>query len=197
MTLQILGGEFKGRKLHVSKTGATRPTLAIVRKAVFDILQEEVVGAQFLDLFAGAGGIGFEALSRGASHVTFVESDRSAIRCLQTNAALVHKNQECTIMGYDVFLALKKLSTQNKQFDLIYADPPYAPASQFQFLKKLLAVLDEHPLLKPGGKLFFEEGAPGTFSPNKEQKTLQFLNSRRFGSSVLHQFMAVHPPENQ
>lgn len=193
MTLQILAGELKGRRLHVPKTGTTRPTLAIVRKAVFDILQQEVVEATFLDLFAGAGGIGFEALSRGALHVTFVESERSAIRCLQENAALVKKQKECTIMGYDVFLALKKLNSQNKEFDLIYADPPYAPSTQFQFLTKLLSFLDQHPLLKTGGRLFFEEGAPGTFSPDKAEKMtrLSYIDSRRFGSSLLHQFVAL------
>ena len=190
MTLQILGGEFKGRKLRVSKTGSTRPTLAIVRKAIFDILQEEVIDSQFLDLFAGAGGIGFEALSRGAQHVTFVESDKAAIRCLQENAALLKQEARCTIIGYDVFLALKKLSSQGKQFDLIYADPPYAPSTQFQFLSKLLSFLDEHRLLKPHGKLFFEEGSPGTFSQEKalNMNTLQHRNSRKFGSSLLHLF---------
>ena len=78
MGLRILGGLFRNRALRAPKSAATRPSLALMRKSLFDSLQGELEGAYLLDLYAGSGSIGFEALSRGASHVTFVESQGSA-----------------------------------------------------------------------------------------------------------------------
>lgn len=186
---QILGGEFKGRRLQVPQGKTTRPTLAIMRKALFDILQQDVQEAAVLDLFAGSGSIGLEALSRGAKAATFVESDRGAIQCLKGNITLCKADDDSTVLTYDVFLALKKLSHAKKSFDLIYADPPYGPAIQFQFLDKLLRFIDTHALLNPGGRLFLEEASPETISrtlPHLQSLTL--INTRQFSRSLLHQF---------
>ncbi|MEN9343970.1 MAG: hypothetical protein RLZZ453_757 [Chlamydiota bacterium] len=184
MSLQILAGAFKGRKLLSPKTGRTRPTLAIMRKALFDVVQDRIEGATILDLFAGSGGIGFEALSRGASHVTFVEIDRDALRCLHENMALLKVEKQCTILGYDVFLALRKLVATGKVFDLIYADPPYAHT---RVLKELLHFCDTHPLLEPKGTFFIEEGAPSHLEM-QGLNSFQLVNTRKFSDSLLHQF---------
>lgn len=192
---QILGGNFKGRRLQVPKGTTTRPTLAIMRKALFDILQEHIQEAAVLDLFAGSGAIGLEALSRGAKSATFVESDRGAIQCLKGNIALCKADALSTLLTYDVFLALKKLSNARQTFDLIYADPPYGPSIQFQFLDKLLLFIDTYPLLNPGGRLFLEEATPETISRTLPHlKSLTLINTRQFSRSLLHQFSKTPSP---
>ena len=101
MSLRIIAGEFRNRLLKSPKSLQTRPTLAILRKAVFDILQPYIHQAHFLDLFAGSGLMGIEALSRGASHTTFVDNDRNAIRCIRENISLLNlqkrfaQNSQC------------------------------------------------------------------------------------------------------
>ena len=90
MTLRIIGGKFKGRLIKTPKGEKTRPTSAILRKAVFDICQNQITDARFLDLFAGSGAMGLEALSRGASHATFVERDKHSVSCLKENLALLN-----------------------------------------------------------------------------------------------------------
>ncbi len=130
MSLKILGGKFKSRTLISPKTDATRPTLAVRRQAVFNILQNEIEEADFLDLYAGSGSMGLEALSRGAKTATFIETDRKAISCIKENMKLLEVESVCTLISYDVILALKKWIKSGVSFDIIYADPPYAPAAK-------------------------------------------------------------------
>ena len=85
--LRLTGGEFRGRSIHTPGHDQTRPTQAKLRQALFNSLQTVITDATLLDLFAGAGTLGFEALSRGASHVTFVESNRTVARLIEKNAA--------------------------------------------------------------------------------------------------------------
>ena len=89
MGLRILGGTFRNRLLKSPKGEQTRPTLAVMRKSVFDILQTQIEGAAFLDLYAGSGAMGLEALSRGASHATFVDANRFALSCIEDNICLL------------------------------------------------------------------------------------------------------------
>src|SRR5690349_14081953 len=98
MTLRIIGGTLRGRRLLSPKSSLTRPTTAIVRKSVFDICQEIIVDAEFLDLFAGSGAMGIEALSRGAKHVTFVDSNAQAIQCVEHNLRLFKMEKQATIL---------------------------------------------------------------------------------------------------
>ncbi len=189
MSLKIIGGLFKNRTLKTPKTDKTRPTLAIMRKAVFDIVQSQVEEAAFLDLYAGSGAMGIEALSRGAAHATFVESERHAFGCIEQNCRLLDVQDKCTLMSYDTLLALKKIGKQGRTFDLVYADPPYAPAARSRLLEEILRFFDTHPLLNAGGRLFLEEAAPPTLKPDKlALTTLIHVDSRTFSRSVLHQF---------
>jgi 16S rRNA (guanine966-N2)-methyltransferase len=188
MTLRILGGAFRGRLLKSPKGEQTRPTLAVMRKAVFDILQSDVEGAAFLDLFAGSGAMGFEALSRGASHVTFVESNRFALRAIEENIQILKAQTQCSVMGYDTLLALKKLAKGKQRFDLAYADPPYAVAPQL--IEEILALFDSHSLLNANGRLFLEEAAPPTLkAPSLAH--LHLVDTRTFSRSALHQFRST------
>lgn len=189
MSLRIIGGKFRNRPLKTPKGEQTRPTLAVLRKAVFDILQSHIDDAKFLDLYAGSGAMGLEALSRGASHATFVEANRHAFACIEENTRLLEVQNQCTLLSYDTLLALKKLAKEGRRFDIIYVDPPYAPAAKLRLLEEIILFLDTHPLLEPHGRLFLEEAAPATFQPASQTlTTLRHVDSRTFSRSTLHQF---------
>lgn len=184
MTLRIVAGKFKGRYLEAPKTTTTRPTQGMLREAVFNICQMEVVDAQILDLYAGSGAVGFEALSRGASHVTFVEKNKQALACIKKNIATLNVAHQVTIWPLDAPAAIKKLKGP---FDLIYVDPPYdLPISPI--LEQLLI----QNLLKMGGILFIEE----RFDPKKQSspfisEKLLLKSSRKFGTALLHQYLLL------
>lgn len=178
MTLRIIGGLFKGRTLKTPKTTSTRPTQGVLREALFNICQNEIEGAHFLDLFAGSGAIGFEALSRGAAHVTFIEQNRQAIQCIKENSALLQVESQTQILPTDASKAIALLAKQKAEFDLIYLDPPYDMPFDLAPLV---------PLLKPTGTIFLEDRKP----PKQEFTGLRLKNSRKFGIATLSIFEPI------
>ena len=177
--LNIIGGSLRSRALKSPKGDKTRPTTALVRKAVFDMLAPEIEGARFLDLFAGSGAMGIEALSRGAAHATLVENGKEALNCIRDNLSVLKLETQATILTYDVKKALETLAKKNAEFEIIYCDPPYALAS---IHLEILSFLDAHPLLVKGGSLFLEEASPSFLDVQKiALKRLVYKDSRRFG----------------
>ena len=124
MTLRIIAGEFKGRRLKVPSGRSVRPTGERVREAWFSILQQFIPGARVLDLFAGSGALGFEALSRGAVAVDFVETQRLSLAALHANAETLKVEDRVTIHRVDAVRFAERL--QPGQYDVAFADPPYA-----------------------------------------------------------------------
>lgn len=122
--MRIIAGSAGGIPLKVPP-GVTRPTTDRVREAVFSMLGEVVIGARVLDLFAGSGGMGLEALSRGAAQVTFVEQQGQAAKIAQDNLARARLSGGHVVKG-DAFATLKRLAEGREKYDLIFADPPYA-----------------------------------------------------------------------
>lgn len=179
--MKILGGEFGGRTLKTPKGNVTRPTTSLVRKALFDICQSVIEEAVFLDLFSGSGALGIEALSRGAKHVTFIEKDKTALRCLEENIAAFKIKNRCMLLTGDVFRYLPSLKSS---YDLITADPPYHDNA----LLKLLHAIETHHLITPGGFFFFE--APHSTIP-LPPTSLHVFPQRRYGSTILHQFQRI------
>lgn len=184
MSLRILGGKYRSLLLQSPRGSQTRPTTSMVRKAVFDIVQNTIEGSRFLDLFAGSGAIGIEALSRGASHATFVESHKDALRCIKANLSTLKLEREASVYSYDVFEVLKKLEKKGEVFDIIFADPPYHITSIYE---DLLKTLDQAKILAQGGLLFLESLFPSSFQ-NIELQHLVLIDQRRFGTSLLHQY---------
>jgi len=122
--MRILTGALRARTIEMPRD--IRPTQQKVRKAIFDILSERVKGAVFLDLFAGSGAVGIEALSNGACEVIFVENNRKCIKILENNLAKLGLAQNYRIESNDASLAvIADLKKENKKFDLIFLDPPY------------------------------------------------------------------------
>lgn len=120
--VRIGAGSLKGRAIAVPKSA--RPSEARVRGALFSIWAERIRDARFLDLFAGSGAVGIEALSRGALEAVFVESDRAAVEVLRRNLALVPRTA-ARLQPRDVDAAIAEMSGRDDRFDLIFLDPPY------------------------------------------------------------------------
>ncbi len=169
----IIAGRFKKRKLVTPKGVTTRPTLNKVRETLFNICQGEIEGATFLDLFAGSGAIGLEALSRGAASVTFVEKDRAALQALAENIKMLGVEKETNLIKSDVFKAVEHLSV----FDIIFADPPYGQG----FGERLLPLITKKALLK--GSLFIEES-----SELAEPEGLVLQSIRKTGRTKLYHY---------
>lgn len=183
--LQIIGGKLKKKKIKSPKGLNTRPTSSRLRETLFNICQQEVEGARFLDLFSGSGAMGIEALSRGAGNAVFVDSDRESIHCIKDNLkALEIKDSARAIQG-DAIKLLPKLGT----FDLIYADPPYlVKNSEFSYSSEVLKFVDQFNLLALRGMLFIEDSKE--WEPDiASLQTLCLKSSRKVGRSVLHQFV--------
>src|SRR5215469_12643770 len=123
--MRVVAGKYRGRTLRTVRGHAVRPTSDRLRETLFNILSPEIVGARFLDLCAGSGAIGIEALSRGASHVTFVEKSRPACSVIRDNLASLSIEGQ-SLVCRDTASAIKSLAIKGAQFDLIFFDPPYA-----------------------------------------------------------------------
>lgn len=145
--VRIIGGLWKGRKLRFTATADLRPSLGRVRETLFNWLYADVSGARCLDLFAGSGALGFEALSRGAASVTFVERNRKAAAALRENIGQLG-NCDARVVQSAAERFLK--TTQVESWDIIFFDPPFADKSAIA----LLPLLREK--LSPRGKLYIE-----------------------------------------
>jgi 16S rRNA (guanine(966)-N(2))-methyltransferase RsmD len=186
--MRIFSGIYKGRQLQAPKGRVTRPTSGRMREAVFNICQHYIEGANFLDLFAGSGAIGFEALSRGAAFATFVDNDQESARCIKKNRELLQLESCSELIYGDVFAAIEKLGRQKRKYELIYADPPYAIAREgIPLSHLLLEALDAHQILSKNGMLFIEEEQK-TLAELKNLTHLKWVSSRNMGRSGLQQY---------
>ena len=131
--MQIIGGLHKGRKLKSPGDGLVRPTLAKIREAFFDIVGQDVMDCDFLDMYAGTGAIGIEALSRGARRACFVERSRTVATLLSKNLAFMESNLY-VIMMMDVKRAMEKMEKEHIQFNMAYVDPPYKDTGAYSSL---------------------------------------------------------------
>jgi 16S rRNA (guanine(966)-N(2))-methyltransferase RsmD len=144
---RIIGGAGKGRRLKTVAGDDTRPTGARVRQSLFDILAPLVPGCRFLDAFAGNGGVGLEALSRGAAMVVLVDCSGAAIEAARENArTLSGAGGEVQVFRQDARTALGAFADQGRQFDVVYLDPPYAS----ELYEPLLEIVGDG-LLAAGG----------------------------------------------
>ncbi len=155
-TLRIIGGDWRGRRIHFPGNGDIRPTPDRVRETLFNWLMAKVPGSRCLDLFAGSGALGLEALSRGAAHTTFIERDReNAARLRETATALAPGR--ATVVEAD---ALAWLAGQQAAFDIVFLDPPFAAG----ILAEAMRRLDARGLLAPDAFIYVEmpasAGAP-------------------------------------
>ncbi len=181
--MKIIGGQYRGRTLFAPKGHQVRPTTSRLRESLFDICGD-IEGAVFLDLFAGGGAIGCEALSRGASHVTFVDNSRQSLAIVEKNVTLLGEKERSTLLCLDVFEALRKFVKKNEHFHLIFADPPYGKG----YSDQVLAFIDAHSLLEKGGRLFLEDEKLHSGSPSTPLRHLTLISARVIGDAELREY---------
>lgn len=182
--MRVGTGEARGRKLKAPKTTGTRPIMARVKTALFAILADEVEDARFLDLFAGTGSVGIEALSRGAAHATFIEMNHKIVRLVRENLALTGFSAQAEVIQSDAFKFLQSspFSIQQRAYDIVYVAPP-----QYEELAaRALAQLDASPLVADDGLVIvqiFPKERPGVDAVPCQRLTL--TDERRYGSTLL------------
>lgn len=155
-TLRIIGGLYRGKKIHFPVVEGLRPTPDRVRETLFNWLMHSIRGAHCLDAFAGSGALGFEALSRGAEHVTLLEPSEAYLALRQT--ASTFKTNQLDILKTTAQTYLKKTATP---FDIIFLDPPFAS----NYLEECLLILETGHCLKQGGLVYMESPAPLSLNP--------------------------------
>jgi 16S rRNA (guanine966-N2)-methyltransferase len=154
-SIRIIGGSHRGRKLPVLNAEGLRPTTDRTKETLFNWLMMDVQGANCLDCFAGAGSLGFEALSRGAKSVTFMELDKPASKQLQANATLLKYDQESARVLQGNTLDL--LKRDSMKMDIVFIDPPF----QQNLVQRCIELIHAQELVKSGSKIYIEREVNG------------------------------------
>lgn len=156
--MRVIGGIAKGRKLFAPKGDRVRPTADRVKEALFSILLsrlDSLTDCSILDLFAGTGNLGIEALSRGAARATFVDVNSQSADCIRKNLQVTGFGNRAELLQMDVLKSVDRLASENRLFHLIFIDPPYRDVELMHDLLRLLAC---RPILHPDGLIIFETG---------------------------------------
>lgn len=181
--VRIIAGTAKGIRLKTPKGMNTRPTADRVKESVFGILGVALIDAEVLDLFAGTGNLGLEALSRGAAAATMVDKNIQSVKIMLENAILTDLARAAVICREDVLAALRRLQTAGKSFDLIFCDPPY----NLGLAPKVLRELDAIDVLRAGGVFILEHSRHEKLP--EELKRIVAYRSEFYGETVVSFFI--------
>ena len=151
--MRVIAGKYRSRTLRSLKGQMLRPTSDRLRETLFNILGPTVVGAAFVDLYAGTGAVGIEALSRGARHAIFVEQHAPAVALIRRNLESLGIGAEAEILGMDVGRAIERLEARRVHAQFIFLDPPYAADIEYECA---LESLGESSLVAPEGRVIVE-----------------------------------------
>lgn len=135
--MRVIAGTAKRLQLKTVKGDNTRPTTDRIKETLFNMLQNDIEGCRFLDLFSGSGAFGIEALSRGAKEAVFVENNKEAINCIKENLIFTKLVNSGIVMSYDVMTAISMLEGRNAKFDIVFMDPPYNKEIEKEVLDRL------------------------------------------------------------
>lgn len=178
----ITAGKYKGRKLKIPKGDTVRSSTALLKESLFNIIQEQVYNSVFLDIFAGSGSVGIEALSRGAKHAYFVEKNRLNCSVIMKNINLVGAKETSTIINRPVE---KFLNTNilDQTPDIIFLDPPYEIATP-EYIQNIFTQIVENKLLADDGLLILEFPARDS-AEQFNIEPLEFIKEKKYGISGL------------
>src|SRR5438132_10314535 len=182
--MRIIAGKYRSRILKSVKGLALRPTSDRLRETLFNVLAPSIAGSRFVDLFAGTGAIGIEALSRGAAEVVFIENHASAATLIRRNLESLSINSGVTVLPVDALRGLATLATRKMEaapgFDYVFLDPPYAAAEDYS---RVLEFLGSADLLAPGGVVVAEHRR--NFDLPEEPGALRRFRVLRQGDAAL------------
>lgn len=179
--MHIVGGRFKGHPLFFTNNPKVRPMTQMVREAIFNILQGRIVGDRVLDLFCGSGGVGLEALSRGAKSVDFVDLNPAMTR---RNIEKLGVQDETRVFRLDVFKALTQFASEGGQYDFLFVGAPY----EYPRTDEVIVKLDELNLMAPDGLLMVEHRRNRTFAPDYEHFTEDKVHT--YGQTIITRYRA-------
>ncbi len=154
--MRVIAGKYRRITLSTVKGLDTRPTTDRIKETLFNIINDEVYGSNFLDLFAGSGQIGIEALSRYASNVTFVDNNRACIDCIDANLLKCHIDEGVKVLCGNALTTLKRL---DEGYDIVFMDPPYGKDIE----RDILAFLSEESIVTEGGLVIVEADLKSEF----------------------------------
>jgi 16S rRNA (guanine966-N2)-methyltransferase len=184
--VRISSGRLKGRRIVTSKKifvspegDELRPTSAKVREAIFNILQTEIENAVFLDLYAGTGAVGLEALSRGAEKVLFIESNRVRSKAIMEYLQRLNLDDRAVVYQENAEAFLQRAMRTGLKFDIIFADPPYVSEE----MAKALPFIGENTLLRDGGRILVEHSSKSVF-PDCIQN-MELVKHYKYGDTML------------
>lgn len=177
LTMRVITGTAGGRKLYTPKSHNIRPALDKIKGAIFNILFN-VEGLNVLDLFAGTGAIGIEALSRGANYATFVDMSNEAVTIIRKNLELCGFNDKSLIFQRPVEVALEYFSKHDEKFDLIFVDPPYLK----NLVNSTLEKIGKFGVLSEDGKIIVEHHPK---EPIAEVTGLLLTDTRKYGQTLI------------
>ena len=173
--MYIIGGKLKGRKLAKCKASYIRPAMALIRKSIFDTLGDFTHQSNVLDLCAGSGVLGIEALSRGALSLTLIDLDKNAVQLIHKNLRLC--NVQAKVIRGNLPKALNKKEITSKRFDLIFLDPPYGKS---KFIEENLNTIMLNRLLEKNGLISIESEAKSDFLI---PEGLKLYKEKKFGNT--------------
>jgi len=174
--MKITGGTLKGRKIRTCKNEFTRPLLSRLRKSLFDIIGEAILGVTFLDLYAGSGAVGIEALSRGAKEAVFIEKDTLAVKTIEENIVSCKLLSRSKIWRKNV-LAFLSLLLEKKKFDFIFIAPPYYKGMQ----DKTLDIIENTEISQA---TVIVQHSPRE-KINFVRKNMKIIKHRKYGDTIL------------
>jgi len=177
--MRIIGGEARGRQIRLPGGCRIRPTADRIKESLFSILNS-VEGAYFLDIYAGCGNVGLEALSRGARGSVFVEKDHRLAAAIRENLRLLGFEGRAEIITASVEQGLRRLRMRKERFDILFADPPYDE----DFLPEVIRFLGGAEILAEGGIIVLQHSVRED-PPKSLPRTLVMIDQRRYGDTIL------------
>ena len=183
--MRVIGGEYRGRNLRTPKGLAVRPTSDRMRETLFNIVAPVIEGSRFLDICAGSGAVGIEALSRGASLAVFVDVSRRSCAVIEENLAQIGISNGTQIINRDALAALRRLDGESEQFDIIFFDPPY----ESELYSQAMNLIASSTTLAREGLVVVEHRAKTP--PESEYGDLRAYREVRQGESSLAFYMRI------
>lgn len=174
----MIAGTARSLKLKTPAGNDVRPTTDRIKETLFNIINPYIYGCNFLDLFSGSGGIGIEALSRGAERAVFVDNSPVSIACINENIVHVGFTEKANVLRSDAVNAVSKLHYEGKRFDIIFLDPPYDKLLEKDVLESLI----QFPLLNDDGIIIVEASADTEFD-YLDSSCLEVFRVKSYGSN--------------
>jgi 16S rRNA (guanine966-N2)-methyltransferase len=177
--MRIIGGVAKGRHIYSPLKSHIRPTSDGIKESLFNILHS-VDGKTFIDLFAGSGNVGLEALSRGASKVVFIEKNTAMINAIKRNLRELGFHDKYEILAAEVAKGMRKLQNKGESFDFLFADPPY----ERDFIREIFQCLGEGNLLSQDGVVIIQHSLREDVN-ERHMDNFMLTDQRRYGDTLL------------